>query len=328
MREVVSTLADDPATGLLLVVIGSSAQFDPEKAVRPIVDVAAEGVAGRAPIMAFVLPEAPVSLAMLEAGDVPAFRNVETCAEALSLFMAPRRRRDDAGFALPDEAAALLAGAPAGTLDEVRSGAVFATLGLARPRQVVLGADEEVPADLPFPYPVVAKLVSADLPHKTDAGAIALGVASRDELVAKIAGMRRSVEAYRPGYRLDGVLIQEMRRGIGEVLVGLTRDPLVGPVVTVAMGGIMTEIYRDAAVRAAPVSVAEAGEMLTEIKGVAVFRGFRGRPRGDLAALAEAVSGFSRLALSDRLGEAEINPILVGAEGEGVVILDALIRTR
>ena len=68
--------------------------------------------------------------------------------------------------------------------------------------------------------------------------------------------------------------------------------------------------------------------MLTEIKGVAVFRGFRGRPRGDLAALAEAVSGFSRLALSDRLGEAEINPILVGAEGEGVVILDALIRTR
>lgn len=328
MREVVSTLADDPATGLLLVVVGSSAQFDAEKAVRPIVDVAAEGVAGRAPVMAFVLPEAPASLAMLEAGGVPAFRTVETCAEALALFMAPQRRRGDAGFALPDAAAVLLAGAPAGTLDEVRSGAVFAALGLARPRQLVLAADEAVPADLPFPYPVVAKLVSADLPHKTDAGAIALGVASRDDLVAKIAGMRRSAEAWRPGYRLDGILVQEMRRGLGEVLVGLTRDPLVGPVVTVAMGGVMTEIYRDAAVRAAPVSVAEAGGMLDEIRGMAMLRGFRGRPTGDLAALAEAVSGFSRLALCDRVDEAEINPILVGAEGEGVVILDALIRTR
>lgn len=328
MREVVATLADDPATGLLLVVVGSSAQFDAEKAVRPIVDVAAEGVAGRAPVMAFVLPEAPASLAMLEAGGVPAFRSVETCAEALSLFMAPRRRRDDTGFALPEAAADLLAGAPAGTLDEVRSGAVFAALGLVRPRQLVLAADEAVPADLPFPYPVVAKLVSADLPHKTDAGAIALGVSSRDDLVAKIAGMRRAAEAYSPGYRLDGVLVQEMRRGLGEVLVGLTRDPLVGPVVTVAMGGIMTEIYRDAAVRAAPVTVAEAGAMLDEIRGMAMLRGFRGRPAGDLAALAEAVSGFSRLALDSRVDEAEINPILVGAEGEGVVILDALIRTR
>jgi hypothetical protein len=119
-----------------------------------------------------------------------------------------------------------------------------------------------------------------------------------------------------------------MRRGLGEVLVGLTRDPLVGPVVTVAMGGVMTEIYRDAAVRAAPVSVREAAEMLAEIRGMAMLRGFRGRPRGDLAALAGAVSGFSRLALCDRVGEAEINPILVGAEGEGVVLLDALIRTR
>jgi len=326
MREVVSTLADDPATGLLLVVIGSSAQFDPEKAVKPIVDVVAEDVPGRAPVMAFVLPEAPESLAMLEAGNVPAFRNVESCAEALSLFLAPPRERRETESYLPDAVDNLLADAETGVLDEVRSGEVFEALGLKGPGQIVISTAEDIPAELPFSYPVVVKLVSPDIPHKTDAGAIRLNVSSRQELVSAIAAMRRSAESYMPGYRLHGILIQEMRRGLGEILVGLTRDPLVGAIVTVAMGGVMTEIYRDASVRAAPVSVTEAKEMLDEIKGTELFRGFRGGPRGDLAALAQAVSDFSRLALSRLVSEAEINPVLISAEGEGAVILDALIR--
>ena len=129
-----------------------------------------------------------------------------------------------------------------------------------------------------------------------------------------------------PGYRSGGILIQEMRRGVGELLVGLTRDPLVGPIVTVAMGGVLTEIYKDASVRAAPVSAAEAADMLDEIKGVALLRGFRGAPRGDLEAAAKAIAGFSRLALSASVSEAEINPLLVGAEGDGAMILDALVR--
>lgn len=326
MREIVSTLADDPATGVLLVVIGSSAQFDPEKAVRPIVDVVAQNVPGRAPVMAFVLPDAPESLAMLEAGQVPAFRNVESCAEALSIYMTANRKTTGTRYSMPDATADLLAQFAPGVLDEVQSGAVFETLGLQRPGQIFVSGAEDVPTIMPFSYPVVVKLVSPDIPHKTDAGVIRLNVGTRDELISAITEMRHSAEKYMPGYRSNGILIQEMRRGIGELLVGLTRDPLVGPIITVAMGGVMTEIYRDASVRAAPVTVTEAASMLDEVKGAALLRGFRGGPRGDLEAVAQAIADFSCLALSATVSEAEINPMLVGAAGEGAIILDALIR--
>ena len=114
-----------------------------------------------------------------------------------------------------------------------------------------------------------------------------------------------------------------MRRGLGEALIGFTRDALVGPVITVGMGGVMTEIYRDTAVRCAPVSVETAREMLSEVKGFALFRGFRGNPLGDLEALAQTVAALSSLALCDLVEEAEINPVLI--EENGVVLLDALI---
>jgi len=326
MKEVVSTLTDDPETGVLLVVIGSSAQFDPGKAVSPIIDVVAEDVEGRAPVMAFILPEAPESLKMLETGGVPAFRNVEGCAEALRLYMAPVKQAEASVPFLSDAVHRLLAGFMPGPLDEVQSGAVFEAVGIRRPNQILIAPDANIPDELPLTFPVVVKLVSPDLPHKTDAGAISLNVRDHDGLVAAIARMRQSAERFEPGYRLNGILVQEMCEGLGEVLVGLTRDPIVGPVITVAKGGVMTEIYRDTAVRIAPISVEEAREALNEIKGLELLRGFRGKEKGDLEALAQAVADISCLALSDRVAEAEINPILVKAEGSGVVMLDSLIR--
>lgn len=328
MKQVVSTLADDPATGLLLVVIGSSAQFEPEKSVRPIIDVARERRDTRAPIMAFILPHAPESMRMLEARGVPAFHNVESCAEALALLVAQQQVLEPPVSFLTDRVEMMLSTAASGTMDEVQSGKVFEALGLCQPRQIVVLPGEEIPITLPFSYPVVAKLVSADLPHKTDAGAICLNIRNRAELLRKIDGMRASAGAYRPGYRLEGTLLQEMCKGLGEVLVGLTRDPLVGPVITVGMGGVMTEIYRDTAVRCAPISVEQAHEMLAEVKGFDIFRGFRAKQKGDLNALAVAVAGISHLALSDLVVEAEVNPIQVGVEGSGVVMLDSLIRRR
>lgn len=117
-----------------------------------------------------------------------------------------------------------------------------------------------------------------------------------------------------------------MRQGLGEVLIGLHRDPLVGPVITVGLGGVLTEIYRDTAVRPAPVGVETAQAMLAELKMLPLLTGYRGKPAGDVAALARAVAAVSRLALSERVLEAEINPLMVGRDGEGAVLLDALIR--
>lgn len=327
MKKVVSTLIGDPATGLLIVAIGSSAQFNPELAVKPIIDAVAEAPAGHAPVMALPLPYAPESLGMLEVGGVPAFRTVETCAETAALFLdRPKQAADAKPAAIADGVHAQLMQASPGTMDEVSAGEVFAALGLDLPPQIFLAPGAPLPDVLPFDFPVAAKLVSPDLPHKTEAGAVRINLADRAALQAAITEMQLTAERHLPGFRLSGILVQKMCHGVAEALIGLTRDPLVGPVVTLAMGGTMAEIYSDASVRPAPVSVATALEMIAEVKGFALLRGFRGRPRGDVPALAEAVSAISRLALCDMVAEAECNPILVREEGEGVVMIDALIR--
>jgi hypothetical protein len=117
-----------------------------------------------------------------------------------------------------------------------------------------------------------------------------------------------------------------MVRGIGEALVGYRHDPQVGPVVTVGMGGTLAEVYRDFSVRLAPISVAEAEEMLAEVRGFATLRGFRGAPAGDLRALASAVARLSELAAlpGTPVLEAEINPLIV--KPSGAVAVDGLVR--
>lgn len=325
MKQVISTLTADPETGLLLVVIGSSAQFNPELAVAPIIDAHAEAAPGAAPVLAFPLPHAPEGLAMLAAGGVPAFRSVGTCAEAVAFLLDPLPAPTEA-VPLSPESEALIAALPQGTQDEVASAEIMRALGIAGPRALVLDPDAEVPEDLGFGWPVVAKLVSPDLPHKTEAGALRIGIADRAALVRAIAEMKASASLHRPGFRLTGILLQEMCSGLGEALVGVTRDPAAGPIVTLAMGGVMTEIYRDSAVRPAPVVLATAQAMIAEVKGFALLSGYRNRPKGDLDALAHAVVAVSRLAQSPRVAEAEINPLLVRPEGEGVVMLDALLN--
>jgi hypothetical protein len=118
-----------------------------------------------------------------------------------------------------------------------------------------------------------------------------------------------------------------MKKGRAELILAYRRDPQVGPVIVLGVGGTLAEIYRDYCVRIAPVTLAEAHEMIGEVKGLATIRGYRGQPRGDLDALAHALCAFSSLAAIEgrTVNEAEINPLIVGAEGEGVAAVDGLI---
>jgi hypothetical protein len=109
------------------------------------------------------------------------------------------------------------------------------------------------------------------------------------------------------------------------VILGYKRDPQVGPVVVLGVGGVLAEIYRDLALRLAPVTEEEAARMIEDVKGLAAIRGYRGLPRGDIAALARAVAAFSGLAHLERVAEAEVNPLIVKPEGEGVVAVDGLL---
>ena len=174
-------------------------------------------------------------------------------------------------------------------------------------------------------FPVVAKILSRDILHKTDAGGVVLNIADAAALKTAAADILKRVGAKHPGAKIDGILVQRMEKGIGELILGYKRDPQVGPVVVLGIGGVLAEIYKDFAVRLAPVSVEDARTMIDEVKGLAVIRGYRGMPQGDLDALAKAVSALSQVAYIEDLKEAEINPLIVKREGEGVVAVDGLI---
>lgn len=330
MKAVVSTLMKDPETGLLVVATGSSAQFNPELAVKPVIDAIAEAPAGSAPVVAIPLPHAPDSLRMLREGGVTAFASIEAGAEILSMVMNPVQvAQGPKDKALPVEVTDLIDAAIAAgqqTLDETASGAILRALGVPFPQQVHLAPDEGIEKADGLRYPLVAKVVSPDLPHKSDAGAVALNINDREALAEAVRNIRASAQRYHPGYRDEGVLVQEMRRGVGEALVGVTRDPLVGAILTVGMGGVLAEVYGDVAVHPAPVGLETARDMIAGIRGFAPLRGYRGAKPGDLEDLARLASTLSCLMQDPRVAEAEINPVIIGPEGEGVVAVDALIH--
>ena len=298
----------------VVAVPGSSARFTPDVSVKPIIDSAEAGTA----LAVFVVPSAPQALHLLRDSGVPAFRTAESLADAMTAVFnrAPVR----------PETRVPAVGAAAVTLDEDASYDVFETVGLAGAPRAVLAADD-LPADLPVSGPAVVKVVSGQLAHKSDVGGVVLDVADAARLRTAVAEIRSSVGTARPDVTVDRVMVQQMVSGVAEVLIGLRRDPDAGPVVVLAAGGVLAEVYRDRSVRMAPVDLVQAREMIDEVRSLSVAKGYRGAPRGDLEALAEAIAAVSRLAVSTdpMVLEAEANPVLVLREGEGVRAVDAVV---
>jgi acyl-CoA synthetase (NDP forming) len=313
VQAALTALAADPNTDLVLSVVGSSAQFRPHDAVAGIVGAAQSGL-GK-PVAAFLVPQADVSLRMLGEAGIPAFRTPESCADVVRAYLdwqAPR--------AVP-EAAAVAHDLPARP-DEADARKLFAALGLDT-GIAVMAAPDAVPDGLR--YPVALKILSPDLAHKTEVGGVALGIA--DAAALKIAAMEMlaRVQAKAPDATITGFLVQPMAKGLAEAILGFRRDPETGPVVLVGAGGVMAELHRDTALRCAPVSEAEARAMIEEVKGLKPLAGWRGLPKGDLDALAGAIVAVSRLAAVAAVAEAEINPLIIHAEGQGVTVADAWV---
>ena len=301
-----SAARDAEDADLAIAVIGSSAQFRPQDAVAGVL-----AASGKNPICAFLVPEAPASLVLLAEQGLAGFRTPEACADGVRAYIdwQPPRPVPDCGDV--SAAAALLATAD----DEPGARAVFAAIGLV---DGAVAIDPAAPP--PLVYPVALKAVSSAIAHKTEAGAVRLNIQDAAELT-QAAGEMMS----RLGAQITGFIAQPMAKGVGEVILGYRRDKLVGPIVALGTGGVLAEIFRDIVLRLAPVSEAEAMEMIGAVKGLAPARGYRGLPKGDLAALAKAVAGFSRLAALPEISEAEINPLIVLPEGQGVVMADALL---
>ncbi len=316
MKAALDILTAAPEFDLVLAVIGSSARTQPQTTVRPVIDSAG---AAR-PLAAFVVPEAPEALAMLSRAGVPNFRTPEACADATAAALSRQPPRP-----LPARSAAPVAsGGP--ILDEFAAGALLDRLGISRAPSVALEVGIAAAPPLPFAYPVAVKVLCVEIAHKTDVGGVALGVADGEALLAAIQNIAATVAERRPGARVARVLVQPMVSGLGEVLLGYRVDRDVGALIMVAAGGVLTEIARDRSLRLAPIDLATAHEMIAEVRSLIALAGYRGRPAGDLDALARAMVALSQLADDANIAEAEINPLIVRPAGEGVVAVDALVK--
>jgi acyl-CoA synthetase (NDP forming) len=176
-------------------------------------------------------------------------------------------------------------------------------------------------------YPVVLKVESPDIPHKTEAGVVRLGLQSDAELRQAYTEIMHNTERHAPKARVFGVLVQEMVRGGIEVIVGLSYDPLFGPVLLFGMGGIHVELYQDVALRACPITDGDARDMLRDVRGARLLEGFRGQPAADVEALVHTLVRVSHLGVQceREIREMDLNPLLVLPRGQGVRAADALI---
>ena len=217
---------------------------------------------------------------------------------------------------------------PAGavTLSEVESKALLQHFGVPVTREVLvtLGGDfKKLTAELKDPFAV--KIVSRDIAHKTEAGGVRLKVEAAD-LATTAAEIIANAKRYKPNAVIDGVLVSEMASGV-EALIGVVNDAGFGPTVALGLGGILTEVLKDVTFRIAPFDIETARDMISELRGAALFDGYRGSLPADREALATMLVEVSRMAaaLGDRLKEMDINPVFVRPKGEGCVAADALI---
>jgi acyl-CoA synthetase (NDP forming) len=195
------------------------------------------------------------------------------------------------------------------------------------PARLAKTLDEAVAAAEALGYPVALKVVSRQVPHKTEAGGLRLDLTSPSDVREAWGAIVGSVRRCQPDAAIDGLMVQKMVKGNIEAIVGLKRDERFGWAVMVGLGGIFTEVLHDVSLRLAPVTAEEAEAMIRELRGVNLLEGARGRARADAKALAGLVSEVSILAAS--LGDAaralDLNPVFVLEAGQGVTCVDALL---
>jgi acyl-CoA synthetase (NDP forming) len=262
---------------------------------------------------------------ILVEGQVPMFRSFRSCAVGLRRYLDYGRRRESyeprtvGAPYVPEALLGLLE--VSGPLAEHESAQVAEAFGVPVVRsRLTIKADEAVAAAEELGYPVVAKATGPEIQHKSEMGLVHVGVAGEAELRDVFDELANA-----PGS--EGVLVQEMISEGEEVIVGFSDDPQFGPVVLFGLGGIFVEVMQDVALRVAPLTRADAEEMIREIKAFPLLDGARGRPKADQDALVELLLNVSRIAmdLRERVSEFDLNPVRVMPEGRGVVALDALV---
>jgi acetyltransferase len=211
---------------------------------------------------------------------------------------------------------------------ESDSKALLRDAGIALPDEVLVTARDGLDAAIArIGFPLVMKIQSADIPHKSEVGGVRVNITTKGEAFTAYRDLLENAERHRPNAVIQGVLVGSMAKKGVEIIIGTLQDATFGPMVMVGLGGITTELFRDVIYRPAPVSAVEAKAMLDELKAAPLLKGFRGAPKADVAGLSQLIAQVSLLAerLRGAVAEIELNPVLVHPEGQGVTIVDALV---
>ncbi|NIB42187.1 acetate--CoA ligase family protein [Pseudomaricurvus alkylphenolicus] len=286
--------------------------------------------------VASVFPELLPSSAreMLHQLGIPALQGVEEGLAAMGRAVQYVRRRR-ALLSLGKSSKLLPIAAPSLTqeaqlMDEWQSKKTLAAYGLPVPQGQLVHHSEAVAAAELMAYPVVVKVVSSELPHKTEAGAVSLNLSSADAVAAAVEEMVTNVKLSAPHVDTERVLVEKMSQPpVAELIVGVKREPGFGLALVIGSGGILVELLQDSVNLLLPTTEAEITASLERLKVYKVMSGFRGKPAGDIQATVAAIMAVANYAVdnAEHLAELDVNPLLVLPEGEGAVAVDALIRT-
>lgn len=327
-RAAIEAVTADPGVDAALV-ITVTPPMTPATAVAEQVAVAAAGT--DKPVLPVFMTSPRFFAAARRISGLPTvFAAPEPAARALGALAryckAQGERELVPAPVVPPQAAPVAAARQRGArlLSPAESFALMAELGVAvpawrcvaRPSEAALAAEE-------VGFPVALKAFGEKIVHKSELGAVAVGLTSPAAVSAAAETMMARLSA--AGMTAEGFLVQEMVGESREVIVGLSRDPAVGALVLVGLGGVAVEVWRDVSLRPAPVSTATARAMLDELRGRPILDAFRGHPAADTTALAEVVARLSTLALVGDVAECDVNPILVLPEGRGCVAVDVRV---
>jgi acyl-CoA synthetase (NDP forming) len=212
-------------------------------------------------------------------------------------------------------------------LTEIESKQILQHIGIPVPDfRLATSADEAAELAQCIGFPLAMKIVSPQIVHKSDAKGVMLNIKNEPELRSAFEEILRNAKRYNPNAEITGISIQEMIKGDKEVIVGMNRDPVFGPVLLFGAGGIFVEVLKDVSLKVLPIANRDIDNMFTEIQASKILTGYRGSPPADLSSLKEIIQKIAKISLYfPEISEFELNPIIVYEQGGGAVALDARI---
>ncbi|TMJ74443.1 MAG: acetate--CoA ligase family protein [Alphaproteobacteria bacterium] len=317
-----------------------SSLANPERAKKLAAELAGITASLDKPILLSTYTTAtPASIAAIAGAGIPCYTSMPSCARAIKALVDYGRFREKLARRKPAEATApalrdevTLALAAAGpVLTEAASKKLLARYGVPLPPEALATSeDEAIAAASRIGSAVALKVQSPDILHKTEAGAVMLGLSGDGAVREGYRTVLARAKAAYPNAAIDGVLVQAMAKRGREMILGVTRDPDFGPMLMVGLGGIHVEVLKDVAFAPVPLGAEDALDLIGQLKGAALLDAVRGERAADRDALTRLMVALSRFAAdhADAIAEIDLNPVIVHAAGEGLTIVDALIVKR